>query len=273
MLLNDPGDIHGPLVVMDMEWTGDTRNPQRTHVYDIASVAIDGASTFQSFVFTMCSGAMTGAPTADVVLTSWVEWLEQVKGDQEYVYVIAHNAFRSDAPVLYHNMRRAGVCIPHWLVVMDSLHHFRYHMRHRKEKPKFDLQSMAHAFDVEFEPACMHTARYDAIVLQSLLCKFSAMFNVPLITGAAHPLRELSTMLVRGIGPVVFDALPEKSLFGMCCAIIKGYGDLSEESCESYFEAIHLLDAVPLCHTPGISKDVACAARRHLQYLERVHEH
>jgi len=271
MLINDPADIHGPLVVMDMEWTGDTRNPQRTHVYDIACVAIDGMSAFQSYVFTMCAGAMMEAPTADVVFTSWVEWLEQVKGDQEYVYVIAHNAFRSDAPVLYHNMLRARVTIPHWLVVMDSLHHFRYHMRHHgKDKPKFNLQSMAQAHDVEFEPGCMHTAQYDTLVLQSVLCKFSGVLNVPLITGAAHPLSELSTMLVRGIGPVVYDALPEKSLFGMCCAIIKGYGNLSEESCESYFAAICLLDKVPLCHTPGISKDVANAARRHLQYLELV---
>jgi hypothetical protein len=270
MLLNDPADIHGPLVVMDMEWTGDTKNPQRTHVYDIACVSIDGASAFQSYVFTMCTGAIVEARTAAVVFASWVEWLEQVKGDQEHVYVIAHNAFRSDAPVLYHNMLRAGVRIPDWLLVMDSLHHFRYHMRHQKDKPKFDLQSMAQVFDVTFDPGCMHTAQYDAMVLQGLLCKFSGGGNVPLITGAVHPLNELSTMLVRGIGPVVFDALPNKTLSSMCHAIIKAYGNLSEESCESYFEAIRIRDTLPLCHTANISKDVANAARRHLQYLELV---
>jgi hypothetical protein len=272
MLLNDPTDIHGPLVVMDMEWMGDTKNPQRTHVYDIASVSIDGASSYQSFVFTMCMGAMAESRTAAVVFKEWLTWLEQVKGDQACVYLIAHNAFRSDAPVLYHNMLRAGVSIPDWLLVMDSLHHFRYHMRHHgKDKTKFDLPSMAQAFDVEFEPGCMHTAQYDTMVLQSVICKFATECNVPLITGAVHQLNELSAMLVRGIGPVVFDALPDNTLHGMCCAILKAYGNLSEESCESYFESIHLRDTIPLCHTPGISKDVANAARRHLQYLEVAH--
>jgi len=270
MLINDPADIHGPLVVMDMEWTGDTKNPQRTHVYDIACVSIDGASTYQSYVFTMCSGAMVEAPTAAAVFESWVKWLEQVKGDQQNVYLIAHNAFRSDAPVLYHNMQRVGVRIPDWLLVMDSLHHFRYHMRHQKNKPKFDLQSMALANDVTFDLQCMHAAQYDAAVLQTLLCKFSDQNNVPLITGAVHPLSKLSTMLVRGIGPVVFDALPDKTLYTMCCAIIKASGNLSEESCELYFKSVYLQEALPLCHTANISKEVANAARRHLQYLELV---
>ncbi len=273
MLLNSEDDIHGPVVVFDMEWMGDTKNAQHTHVYDIACACADGERKMQSYVFTMCSDtAFASAPSAKTVYTSLVNWLYDVKGDQDCLYLTAHNAFRSDAPVLYHNMMRAGVSIPDWLLIMDSLHHFRYHMRHQKNRPKFDLHSLAQAFDITFDLHCMHAAQYDANVLLALLCKFRNDYKVPFITGAVHPLNKLSTMLVRGIGPVVFASLPDKTLLDMCSAIIKTHGNLSEQSCEQYFEDIQLKLALPLCNTNNISQDVANAARRHLQYLEVVQQ-
>jgi len=263
-------DIHGALlVVLDLEWIGDSHRPHMTHVVQLACKNIHTGHGF-SRTTTALAGSVSAAdalPPA-TVYREWLDWLDaQMIGCP--IYLIAHNGIRFDAPVLRNGMMTYGVPIPSRLKMTDSLHHIRYHSRHWPTKPpRYDLDSLCEYFDVQVDPTRRHTAEYDVELLCEVLCTMSFMYSTPIISGVAHPLSELSTMLVRGIGPVVYGALPCTDLVTMCGAIIEQGGDLGEASCRAYLEAATLKQIVPLCDLGTIASNIMAAGKRHLHYLE-----
>jgi len=270
MLINAPEDIHGPILVMDLEWVGDTKVPYRTHIYDLACQNIATGERYSSSMAVMAAGECPREHSDPAsVYRAWLNWLEVQKGDLEAVYIIAHNGIRYDAPVLLHGMRKYGVPVPGYIKIMDSLHHLRYHMRHLETKPLgYDIDSLCVYCGVPSDPDNRHTAAYDVQLLCEILLSLNSTCGLPIISGVAHGLDTLSTMLVHGIGPVVYCSLPTMCLQTMCMDIIRGYGDLSPDSCMSYLESIKLKERVPLCRLDVIADNVHEAAKRHLQYLE-----
>jgi len=271
MLINDDSDIHGPVLVMDLEWVGDTNVPYLTHVYDMACQNIATGDMYSGRMAAMASGvAVPGTADPASFYSAWVDWLSEQKGDDEAVYIIAHNGIRYDAPVLLHGMRKYGVPVPGYIKIMDSLHHLRYHMRHLDTKPLgYDIDSLCVYCGVPADPDNRHTAAYDVQLLCEILLALNTTCGLPIISGVAHGLDSLSTMLVHGIGPVVYCSLPTTSLQMMCMDIIREYGNLSSRSCMCYLEACGLKERVPLCRLDVIAENISVAAQRHVQYLEQ----
>lgn len=268
MIQGDNDILDGMLVAMDLEWVGSSFRPHTTHVVQLACKNIHTGHAF-SRTMTALSG---NNPDADAqypadVYREWLGWLDaQGSGT---VYLVAHNGIRFDAPVLRNGMTSYGVPIPSRLQMMDSLHHIRYHSRHWQFKPpRYDLDSMCAYFDIPVAAGRRHTAEYDVELLCEVLCTMSFKHSVPIISGVAHPVSELSTMLVRGIGPVVYTALPCTDLVVMCSSIIKQGGDLGEDSCLAYLDGVHLKRAVPLCDVDAIASNVMSAAKQLLQYID-----
>jgi hypothetical protein len=103
-------------------------------------------------------------------------------------------------------------------------------------------------------------------VLCDILWAIQALCDCPVISGAAQPLGNISTMLVRGIGPSVWAALPIKALLPLCEAVLDGYNDLTPESCLAYLEDVDLRATVPLVDLDMIAANIEQTAVRHLQY-------
>ena len=78
----------------------------------------------------------------------------------------------------------------------------------------------------------------------------------------------ISAMVVRGIGPIVCQALDNIDLCSMCNIILQSSGDLSAKSCEKYLNNCQLKEKVPLVALPMIASAIMDASKRHLQYIE-----
>jgi len=273
MLIASETDIRGPVIVLDLEWVGNTTTPSSTHVVQLACRNIVTKDCFACNVTALAAGNVVGAVSPCTGYTDWIAWLLVQRGDAEGVCLVAHNGIRYDAPVLLNNMRRYDVPVPDWITIMDSLYHLRHHTKHWKErKPhKYDIDSMCAYCGIDVLAECRHSAGYDVDLLCEILMRMHATHQIPIISGAAQPLNSLSTMLVRGIGPVVWSALPKPGLLAMCQDIISRHGNLGEASCTEYLQEAGLQARVPLCNLRTIAKNVASSARVHLQYLENTY--
>jgi hypothetical protein len=123
-------------------------------------------------------------------------------------------------------------------------------------------------YGIEVAVEGRHDARYDVELLYRILCAVRYESGGPFISGALQPLHSLSTMLVKGIGPVVWAALPTLGLVEMCQVIIGKFGDLSALSCSRYLEEIELRKSVPLVNIDMIAGNIRAAAQIHVQYLD-----
>lgn len=291
-LLTTEGDIPACCILIDLEWAGDTYNPCTTHVLQIACRNVETGDTYTrrlaSLVSSatvdntnkvMCNGNCHDEPVCDPygVYVEWLAWLDmQAATSIEPIVLIAHNGIRFDAPVLLNSMRRYGVIVPMRLAMMDSLHHCRYYLRHCgdsaygviRRHTTYSLDSLCARYGIEVAVEGRHDARYDVELLYRVLCAVRDDCGGPFISGALQPLHSLSTMLVKGIGPVVWAALPTPGLVEMCQAIIGEFGDLSVLSCSRYMAGIELRKSVPLANIDMIADNIRAAAQIHVQYLD-----
>lgn len=262
-------DIHDKiLIVMDLEWIGNSFRPHTTHVSQLACKNVRTGSLYSRQLPTMSTDLMNkGAMTAANVYAEWLQWLRN-QGDG-IVYLIAHNGIRFDAPILRHGMLTHGVTMPSTLRMVDSLYHIRYHGRVWETKPAgYSIDHLCAYFNISVEPDLRHTAAYDVELLCNILNCASNANNVPFVSGAVHDMSTLSTMLVHGIGPVVYSALPCSNLAALCAEILHHAGDLREESCLAYLASVKLKQHVPLCNVDTISKGILNAAKQYLHYIE-----
>jgi len=265
-MVDEDVDIPGEtLIVMDLEWIGDSSVPVTTHLVQMAFYTPASDSAFSVDIAPLAVTHHTGVRTV-VALQSWLHWIEeQGAGD---IILIAHNGIRFDAPVLLNALQRCGLSVPSNVYVMDSLYHIRHHLRYRVARSmKYDIDSLCTYCGIDNDQARRHTAVYDVEVLHDILVTL-ASDGIPFISGVKVPLGVLSTILVHGIGPVVAAALPVAGLMGLCDAILCDHPDLSTASCMSYLNSTGLRDGLPLCDTPTIAKSIAPAAARYLQYWD-----
>ena len=288
-LLTTEDDIPPCCILIDLEWAGDTYHPCSTHVLQIACRNVETGDTFTRRLASlvslatvdntnkvMCNDSCHDEPMCDPysVYVEWLAWLDsQAATSIEPIVLIAHNGIRFDAPVLLNSMRRYGVIVPMRLTMMDSLHHCRYYLRHSgdvslRRHTTYCLDSLCARYGIEVAVEGRHDARYDVELLHSILCAVRDESGGPFISGALQPLHSLSTMLVKGIGPVVWAALPTLGLVEMCHAIIRKFGDLTPPSCTRYLEEIELRKSVPLANIDLIADNIRIAAQIHLQYLD-----
>lgn len=260
-------DIHGALVVvMDLEWIGNSNRPHTTHVVQLACRDIHTGQTFARNLTALAAGTGEARAAPATVYREWLDWID-AQGVDCPVYLVAHNGIRFDAPVLRNGMNTYGVPIPGRLHMTDSLHHIRYHSRCWAVKPpRYDIDSLCAHLGMQVLDERRHAAEYDVELLCEVLCAMTLTHGTPVISGVAHPVSQLSTMLVHGIGPVVYEALPCTNLVDMCAAIIAAGGDLGQDSCMKYLEAVQLKTRVPLCDLDTIAKNVMPAAERYLHY-------
>lgn len=265
-MLNDVPNV--PLVVMDLEWVGNSFTPSDTHLVDIACLNCANDARFSAAVKPLSSHAsFTNARAATVVLQEWLKWLHSQSNNGNLV-LIAHNGIRFDAPVLLNALQRCGLAVPTNVHVMDSLYHLRHHLRYRVPKDtKYDIDSLCTYFGVAVDAKRRHSASYDVYLLVQLLT-CCAQNGMPFISGRRQPLHELSTMLVHGIGPAVSAALPMSGLRSLCEAILEQHPNLESTSCASYLFSIGLDVTLPLCNISVIASSVKAAACKYLQYLE-----
>ena len=272
MLSASDTDILGPILVMDLEWVGNMKEPHTTHVYDMACHNIASGALFcvriAAAASTACVPAHAAAMDPRQAYTEWLAWLSQQQSyPDETVNLVAHNGMRYDAPVLRCNMLRYGVAIPDFILMRDSLHHLRYHLRHVGARA-FDIDALASFCGIGVSADSRHTAQYDAMMLHSILEWVRITYGAPYISGVSHQLNTISTMIIHGVGPTVYCALPTTCLQTMCSDIIREHGDLLPSSCMTYLESCKLKEKVPLCNVAVISEHVSIAAKRHLQYLD-----
>lgn len=274
MLLCSEMDVRGPIIVIDLEWVGDTTLLSQTHVTQLACRNIASDDVYSCSIMALAATVhppdLAGSPTA--AYTGWLAWMEKQKGEEDTACLVAHNGIRYDAPVLLHNMRRHGVQVPGWITMMDSLHHIRYQTRYWKHgKPsKYDIDSMCAYCGIEVLQVSRHDARYDVDLLCTILQHMHRTYQIPLVSGPSQRLNTLSTMLIRGVGPAIWQSLPTTSLLELCEQIIGAHGNLGEASCTKHLEQDGLKLRMPLCNVDMIASNVATAARVHLQYLEHT---
>ena len=256
------------LIVIDLEWIGNSLRPHTTHISQLACKNIYTGSTFARHLSTLSHrpSNQNAMRPRDVYL-EWLQWLDHQGGGTKYL--IAHNGIRYDASVLRHNMATYGVVIPSTLKMLDSLYHIRFHSRCWKAKPeRYNIDSLCALLNITVDTAQRHTATYDVELLCNILTTVSTLYGTPLISGAAHPVSKLSTMLVHGVGPVVNEALPYVDLALLCSEIVQVYGSMSLEHCLAYLQFIKLKQRVPLCNLETISNGIVRAAKQYLQYIE-----
>lgn len=272
MLRSSENDVRGPIIVIDLEWVGNTAIPSTTHVVQLACRNILTQETYACHVQAIAAqpGLATKAIAPRDAYTGWLAWMTSQRDSAQEACLVAHNGIRYDAPVLLCNLLRHGMQVPDWIVMMDSLHHIRHQTRYWKEhRPgRYDIDSMCTYCNIKVDQTKRHDARYDVDLLCSILMTMHNTKNVPIISGAWQPVNVLSTMLVRGVGPVIWQSLPSTGLLNLCQEIINVHGDLTEQSCANYLEQNDLKLRVPLCNVDMIACSVASAAKAHLQYLE-----
>jgi hypothetical protein len=148
---------------------------------------------------------------------------------------------------------------------MDSLLHSRHHLKHFG-LDGYSIDALCVGLGVDVDPVKRHDAAYDVDVLCKILYAVQERCECPYISGASQPLHELSAMLVRGIGPSVWAALPVTGLRDLCSAIIDHAGDLAVTSCIDYLGHISLRSVLPLADLESIARGVEDAGIRYLHY-------
>jgi DNA polymerase III epsilon subunit-like protein len=281
-MMEAPGDVPETLFVFDCEWVGDLREPHKTHITEVAVYSVRTQATYHASCTALAStqaiqtayAKMGATPSAGVmascsdVLTGMIAFVEaETEGSSAVPVLIGHNAVRYDAPVLLHNMRRCNLHLPDNWLVMDSLHHARYHTRHRGPGSGFSLHQLCTSCNVTVDDTQLHGALYDTMLLHSLLESMSAQWQVPYISGYPQRMSVLSPMLIHGVGPSVGLALGTDSLHELCRSILLAYGNLGAEACEQYLADIEVRAALPKANMPMIATNIEPAAKRYLHYL------
>ena len=266
-MIKNESDIHQRKVILDLEWVGNSHIPTLAHLTEVAARDVCTGDTFNCCVVPLALGkgqcTSSDAVSCTEALHNFIAWLQPENND---ICLIAHNGIRFDIPVLLSNAARCNIVLPHNIVMLDSLYHLRHHMRHRGAPEKLDLDSLARSVDLDVDNTLRHTAMYDVGLLHDVLTKMSKKWDIPYISGLAHPL-QLSTMLIPGIGPTVCLHLGVSSLFDMCTDIVAQHGDLSATSCAAYLKRYSTVNELPLVNVPLISSQTEAVAKRYLHYL------
>jgi len=211
--------------------------------------------------------ASTDLPLRDA-MGDFLRWLVSHGVGSTYTVLIAHNGVRYDAPVLLNAFAQCGMCVPPFLYVMDSLHHVRYQLRHQSALNGYDLDSLAAYFEIPVDRKNRHNAIHDVYLLGKVLEKVQTTCSCPFITGLPNLLPRISCMVVRGVGPVVCNALGNIEFRTLCHRILQDHGDLCEQSCLQYLLKIQLRQTMPLVNLKVIAKSIPRAAKSYLQYID-----
>lgn len=272
------GDVPSSCFVVDLEWIGDSSVPSEAHVTQIAAKSVKTGSTFSCMVRPLASlNAVNNGCTAPQqsnavppanAFISFMEFINvELKHSSGPAVLIAHNGIRFDSPILLENMRRSGVPVPGNIVFLDSLHHFRHHLRHRETCANFSLDGLCALLDIPIDVTARHTALYDVELLHETLLGMQTRWGIPYISGLPQHLNVFSPMLVHGIGPTVCMHLGASSLLEMCGCILDKMGSLSPACCQVYLKNLHLNDKLPYLDTNAIADNIGPAAKRYLHYL------
>lgn len=278
-----PDDIPSPFFVFDLEWVGNSAVPSQTHLTQIAVTCVQTGESYSDTVRPFASSAAVheanskmGRPSScpagnsspKDALIGFFDWLkQQCHGETSTIVLIAHNGIRYDAPVLAANAQRYGVALPPGLTILDSLYHFRHHLRYRDPFARLDLDSISDSLGISVNGESRHDAIYDVKLLHAALAGMSTKWDIPYISGYPQPMC-FSPMLVHGIGPTICMRLGTSSLLELCTRILDSKGALDADSCRAYLDSLDLRAALPAINIPLISKHVAPTARRYLHYLE-----
>lgn len=276
------GDVPGTCFVVDLEWVGNSHVPSKAHVTQIAAMCVASGAKFSCLVRPFASSAVlhdsntsTGLLTttdhslpAATAFVKFIDFLRtECSNSVQPIVLIAHNGIRFDSPILLDNMRRCGLDVPRNIVFLDSLHHFRHHLRHREGPIQYDLDSICAQLDIAIEPKHRHMALYDVELLHMALVGMQDRWDIPYISGLPQHLNAFSPMLVRGIGPTVCMHLHTSSLLELGGAIIDMMGSLSPECCLSYLESLDLCKRLPTLDICLIAQHIGPTAERYLHYL------
>jgi len=281
-MLATTDDIPPTLFVLDLEWVGPITEPGSAHVTELAVLSVQTGEVFHRTCTSLASQVAindmhdtlacepSSAPLCapDRLYFDLIEWVSrEVDGRAGPVTFIAHNGVRYDAVVLLSNMQRYNVSMPLNWIVLDSLHHARYHARHRDAPASYSLPDLCTMLGVTVDSVQRHGALYDTHLLHSMLCTMSNKWSVPYITGYPQPIHQLSTMLIHGVGPSVCIAIGTSSLMYLCQSIIKQHGSLGHQDCLTYLTGLNIKETLPMVNLELISQSIEPAARRYLHYL------
>lgn len=275
------GDIPGTCFVVDLEWIGNSHIPSQAHVTQIAAKCVKTSNTFSckvrpfaSLASVKSANAALGKPSEDEgsipaadAFMRFIQFVRSECGGDPPAVLIAHNGIRFDSPILLENMRRSGISVPHNIVFLDSLHHFRHHLRHRETCTKFDLDSICALLEVPVDASARHSAMYDVELLHKALTGMQKRWNIPYISGLPQHLDVFSPMLVRGVGPTVCMYIGANSLLALGGRIIDETGGLTPECCHTYLQQLNLSDKLPALDMATIAKHIGPTAERYLHYL------
>lgn len=269
-MIRADSDIQGAVVVLDLEWIGNSMAPHMTHVTELACINSATKVIFHRELMSLSSKSgtnVTHACSPKKVYADFIAWLALQHSDR--VYIAAHNGIRYDAPVLRNAMLTYGVAIPNNVYFVDTLYHVRYHLPRLNIKVSgYSIDKIAELCNLVVLPENRHTAIYDACLLCDILQHLQCTYGVPLISGTVQPLHTLGTVLVHGIGPKVSHTIPYGGLLELCEAIIVQHGSLSYRACLVFLEQLKLLEHVPMCNIDLIARNIQPAAERYLQYIE-----
>ena len=275
-------DVPKSLVVLDFEWVGNSNYPSTTQITQIAAQNVHTDDSFNCYCRPLASASTVaehqskvGKPSTGqaVVPTEkglrlFFDWLTRQRVDDDTsVSVIAHNGIRFDAPVLIANANRHSVPIPSNIIVLDSLFHLRYYMKHRYTVQKFDIDSLCKYLEVPIDEDKRHDAMYDVELLMKILQEMQMKWSTPYISGLPHPLT-YSPMLCHGIGITICKHLRTFSLAQLCDQILAEHGDLKYESALAYLSSLDLHTCLPAVNLELIARNIAETAFRYLNYLE-----
>ena len=271
-------DVPTNLFVIDLEWVGQNTSAQLT---EIAVLDVHSTEVFHYRCAAMCSTdaqaklrlkMSTNEPTAPILapfdlFSQLISWVDGHRVDNTKVHFIAHNGVRYDSTVLLSNMQRCNVWVPLEWHMLDSLGHARYHARYREKLKGYDLPALCEHFEVCVDADQTHGALYDALLLHSMLQALATAWDVPYISGHAHPMHLVSPMVVHGIGPTICNTLGYSDFANMCRDILTVSGDITPESCMAFLEANSVKARVPMANLTAIADSIQGAAARHLHYI------
>lgn len=275
-------DVPKALVVLDFEWVGNSNFPSTTQITQIAAQNVHTDDSFNCYCRPLASASTVAqhqskvgklstdktVVSTETGLRSFFNWLQcQQVEDEASVSVIAHNGIRFDAPVLIANANRHSVPLPSNIIVLDSLFHLRYYMKHRYSVQKFDIDSLCNYLEVPIDENKRHDAMYDVELLMKILQTMQMKWSTPYISGLPHPLT-YSPMLCHGIGITICKNLNTFSLARLCDDILAKHGDLKYESALAYLSSLDLHKCLPAVNLELIARNIAETAFRYLNYLE-----